>query len=189
MRLERTFATEHGPTFQVTFADLDDQLRFLRRLISGPKLTINGVTIGEYRADPVIRDLAVSILRNSGAEARDKKSQALAIGQWVQDNIYYVHEMPERFATPPEVLRAKAGDCDDGVTLIGSMLESVGIPAGMICMRVNGAWSHIFPTAIMQATGRQLPLDWTMKSFSVLEVKNPIVWAFERGKTVKIKVA
>jgi len=189
MRLERTFVTEHGPTFQVTFRDLDDQLRFLRQLISGPKVTIGGLTIGEYRADPAIRELAVRIIKEAGAEMRDKKAQALAIGQWVQDNIYYVHEMPERFATPLEVLRAGAGDCDDGVPLVGSLLECIGIPSGMVCMNINGAWSHIFPTAIMQATGRQLPLDWTMRNFSVLEVKNPIVWAYERGKTVRIKLA
>lgn len=188
MRLVRTFATEHGPTFQVEFRDLDDQLRFLRRLISGPKMTINGVTIGEYRADPVIRDLAVRILQNSGAPARDKKAQALAIGQWVQDNVYYVHELPERFATPPEVLRAGAGDCDDGAPLVGSLLESIGIPSGLVCMNINGAWSHIFPSAIMK-TGSQLPLDWTLRNFSVMEAKNPIAWAIERGKVVRIKLA
>lgn len=177
-----------GPTWQAEFQDLDEQLRFLRKLVSGPKVRIDGRLIGNYRTHPAIRELALKTIREANVEARDKREQALAIGQWVQDNIYYVHESPERFQTPLHTLRIKAGDCDDFTTLICSLLESIGIPNRFVCMQINGVWKHIFPAALM-ANGKLLPLDGTMKSHQVREVVNPISVATEAGKQVKIKLA
>src|SRR6185369_12363360 len=110
-----------------------------------------------------IRNLALKIIADAGCIARDKKCQAIALGSWVQDNVYYVHEMPERFQLPDETLRLKAGDCDDATTLVASLLEAVGIPAALVCMRVNGAWAHIFPSARLEDNSL-MPLDTTQKS-------------------------
>lgn len=172
MKTLAQYPSDHGPTWLVEFQDLDEQLRFLRRMVN------------QYRAMPVIRDKAMQIIRDAGVPMREKKAQALAIGQWVRDNIYYVHELPERFAYPDETLRAKSGDCDDFTTLTCSLLEAVGIPSIMVVMKVGGRWSHIFPAAKMP-TGL-LPLDATNR-FGI-DV-NPIEHAVSRGKSVSIKLA
>jgi transglutaminase-like putative cysteine protease len=193
MKTLGSWSTENGPTFNVEFTDLDEELRFLRRMVSGPELTVRdrlGIahTIGNCRSDPVIRNLAVDIIRN-GAEQRDKKGQAIAIAQWVQDNIYYVHEMPERFQTPRETLRTKAGDCDDSAQLVGSMLESIGIPAMLACMYVDFQWRHIYPCAVMPKTNALLPLDTTLQNHRMGEVWNPALESMKLGKYVKLKLA
>lgn len=182
--------SENGPTWEVNFRDLDEELRFLRA----------GVT--KWRGAPLVRETALAAIRADGVEMRDKKSQAIAIGQWVQDNIYYVHELPERFATPAETLRSRAGDCDDGAWLIGAMLESVGIPSKLVTMKLCTqsrvpftklprvcSWRHIFPAAVMQPSGALLPLDWTLKNYKVREIQNPIHVSEKRGDTVTLKIA
>lgn len=176
MRTLGSWDSPNGPASLVDFKDIDEELRYLRRLIT------------LYRGNPTIRNLAVQIIQDTQAPSRDKKAQALAIGEWVQQNIYYVHELPERFQDPTETLRLKAGDCDDMTTLIGSLLESIGISSVMVCMKVNGLWSHIYPAARIPETGGLLPLDATMR-FAVPLANNPIEWAKQRGKNVAIKLA
>jgi hypothetical protein len=172
MRQLAEFGSDHGPTYLAEFKDLDDELRFLRR------------TITSYRMRPQIRDLATSIISNSGVLQRDKKGQALAIAEWTAANIYYIHELPERFQLPDETLRSKHGDCDDYTTLIGSLIEAIGIPSIMVAMRIGMKWSHIFPAARLP-TGL-LPLDATNR-FG-LNV-NPIAQSIAAGKAVSLKLA
>lgn len=175
MRTLGEWQSENGPTKVVDFKTIDDQLRYLRELIS------------TYRQAPSIRNLAVEIIRKADAPIRDRKSQAIAIASWVRANIFYVHELPERFQTPEETLRLKAGDCDDFTTLIGSLLESVGIPTIMVTMSIDGIWSHIFPAARMK-WGTLLPLDCTMRSDLTSGI-SPVEWARQRGKNVLLKLA
>lgn len=188
MRQLGSWPSKNGPVFSVEFKDLDEQLRYLRRMISGPKVNVGGELLGDYRTHPDIRDLAISIIRKADVTPRDRKSQALAIGQWVQDNIMYVLESPERFATPIRTLKDRAGDCDDQVQLIGSLIQSIGIPDQLVCMQIDGVWRHIFDAAVMPS-GALLPLDSTMRDFSVQEAVNPTAWAIQRGKRVRIKLA
>jgi hypothetical protein len=162
-----------GPATLVEFKDIDEELRYLRKLVS------------EWRGHPLIRNLALKIVLDSEVPPRDKKGQAIAIAKWVQDHIYYIHELPERFQTPQETLRLKAGDCDDSTSLTCSLLESVGIPSMLVCMKISGKWAHIFPAAVMP-TGL-LPLDTTMR-VDVSTAPNPVEWAHERGKTVSLKM-
>lgn len=174
MRQLGSMQGEGGPAVLVDFKDIDEELRYLRKLVN------------EWRATPQIRNLAVKLIQEAGVAPRDKKAQAIAIARWVQDNVYYVHELPERFQTPGETLRLKAGDCDDSTTLIGSLIESIGIPSSLVCMRINGKWAHIFPAAVLPGEGI-LPLDSTMKT-PVGENEGPIVWARSRGKVVSLKM-
>lgn len=153
------------------FKDLDEQLRFLRKQIT------------KYRMVPVIRDTAIGILGAANIAARDKRSQALSIGDWAQENIYYVHELPERFQTPESTLRTKAGDCDDFSTLIGALAESIGIPVMLVAMHFRGAYRHIFPAA--KIDGKLLPLDATNR-FGGVRGENPV---HSSGKVVKLKIA
>ncbi len=186
MRTLGSWDGEGGPAWSVDFKDIDEELRYLRRIVAN------------YRGNPVTRNQAIAIITAAGAPQRDKKAQAVAIGQWVQDNVYYVHELPERFQLPGETLRLKAGDCDDVTVLVDSLIESIGIPSALVCMRIDGAWSHIFPAAwITPAAGGAialaskqpalLPLDPTMR-VPVTDMQSPIRWAEERGKKVTLKI-
>ena len=174
MRTLETMSTPDGPHWLVKFKNLDEELHYLRSLIE------------RFRADPQIRQLALHAIRHYKAPMRDKAAQARACAQWARDNIMYVHELPERFQWPDETLRTRAGDCDDFTTLIGSMIESVGIPSAMVVMQINGQWSHIFPAARMQPYGALLPLDATNKfPISV----NPVKYSLDKGKKVRLKIA
>ncbi len=175
MRTLGAWPSDHGPSVVVDFKDIDEELRFLRKMVS------------QFRQSPQVRDLAVKIITDAGVPQRDKREQALALARWVRDNIYYVHELPERFQLPSETLRLKAGDCDDQTTLLGSLLESIGIPSMLVCMEVNGGWAHIFPAAVMQQTGRLLHLDTTAKSGDLAQ--NPVKYAQQKGKTIRLKLA
>lgn len=172
MRQLAEFPSEHGPTWLAEFKDLDDELRFLRKVISA------------YRMRPQIRDLATKIIDDAGVPMRDKKGQAMAIATWTQENIYYVHELPERFQLPDETLRSKHGDCDDYTTLIGSLIESIGIPSLMVAMSLDGKWAHIFPGA--QLPTGLLPLDATNRYGLNI---HPVAQAHSQGKRVTLKLA
>lgn len=162
-----------GTVDRYEFRDLDEKLRYMRRLI----------TLG--REHPDVRQKAVEIIRSAAVQPKDKKAQALAIGQWVQDNVYYVLEFPERLAHAFRTLKDRAGDCDDTTILIGAMLESIGIPAVQVVMKVNGNWSHVFPAAKLSGL---LPLDSTL-NFPVRQVVNPIAYAYSKGHRVSLKLA
>lgn len=173
MRQLGAWPSENGPSVLVDFSGIDEQLRFLRKMVT------------QFRQAPQIRNLAVQLIQASGVAPRDKKGQAQEIARWVMDNIYYVHELPERFQLPTETLRLKAGDCDDATTLTASFLESVGIATALVCMSIDGAWAHIFPAAVMPG-GRLLHLDTTAKSRDL--TVNPVTYAQQRGKRVSLKV-
>jgi transglutaminase-like putative cysteine protease len=174
MRTLGSWDSENGPSLYVKFGGIDEELHFLRGVVD------------TWRQSPLIRNLAVEILKGTNTPERDKKAQALAIGQHVQNAIYYVHELPERFQTPVETLRLAAGDCDDTTVLIGALLEAVGIPSALVAMKWSEEWRHIFPAAVLPG-GTYLPLDSTMTA-SVGEVKNPVLWATRRGYVVTLKV-
>lgn len=178
MRTLEGYQTKNGPSWLVEFKDIDDEIRFLRNLIN------------RFRVIPLIRNLAVQIVLESGCQQKDKRCQALAIGTWVQDHIYYIHELPERFQYPDETLRLKAGDCDDFTTLIGSLLESIGISCQMVVMKIDGNWAHIFPAARLTGVNGDalLPLDATL-TIAIRASTNPITVARQRGSMVFVKLA
>ena len=170
-----TWNTKHGPQWAVEFKDIDEEIHYLRKMIS------------KYREDPIIRNLAVKIVKDAKCEMKDKRDQAIAIGAWVKDNIYYVLELPERFATPTETLRAKAGDCDDMATLIGSLCEAIGITIRLVVLELNGKWAHIFPAAIANRGAGLLPLDATL-SDPISNLTNPVELMTSKGVRVRLKV-
>jgi transglutaminase-like putative cysteine protease len=169
---------KRAPTAWARFADYKEVAKFLRRMVN------------LYRGNDAVREIALKAIKDAGVEAKDKKGQALAIAEWVQTNIYYVHELPERFQTPIKTLSSKAGDCDDFTTLISAMLESVGIGSRMVLMRIDGIWKHIYPTALVPngSTVATLPLDATL-DFPVAEWSNPIGIMKAKGKDVFIITA
>ena len=160
----------------VKFSDYKDVAAFLRKMIS------------QYRGNPTIREQALNIIKGN-AEQKDKTAQALAIGEWAQSNLYYVHELPERFNTPLKTLESMAGDCDDFTTIIGALLESVGIRSQFVIMNIDGQWRHIFPRAVIEPSngnsGRVVPLDATL-DYPVRELTDPVQYMTDLGHKVRV---
>ena len=144
--------------------------------------------VNEYRNLYAIRARARDIVYRQWPTApKDKKSQAIAIGRWVQDNISYIEEKPEVFQTPTHTVATGYGDCDDFVTLIGSLLEAIGIDSELVGLHWRGEYRHIFPRAVMP-WGERVPLDATLNA-PIDYLTDPIKLAQDREGTVKICVA
>lgn len=87
--------------------------------------------IAEMRGrDPSIAKLALSIIKKSGARPRQYEKQAQALLAWVQNpkNVFYINEPGERLQDPLYTIRVGHGDCDDQVTTLCALFESVGLP-------------------------------------------------------------
>lgn len=82
--------------------------------------------VNRYKVDPFIRQSAISIIFTTPAKFNAGEIQALY--EAVRDNIRYVRDVHgiETLSTPDKTLLTRAGDCDDQVTLLASLLESVG---------------------------------------------------------------
>ena len=70
--------------------------------------------------DPRIAQLAVKIIRESGAKPREYVKQAQALLAWIQNpkNFYYVNEPGERLQDPVYSIRVGYGDCFAEGTLL-----------------------------------------------------------------------
>lgn len=134
---------------RVTFSSFLEEAAFLRKMAE------------TYKRNIAIRELAIRIVFPSCVR-RDEFCQAMAIGQWVQDHIHYVHEGFETFCTPTRTVKLGAGDCDDMTTLTCALLGSIGIENRMVIVNINGKWAHIFPVALARSsdgTRDAIPLD------------------------------
>lgn len=161
----------------VTFGSQPEQIVWLRGMVD------------RYREVFPIRSRARDIVfRQYACPPRDPLCHALAIAQWVQNNITYVAEMPETFQTPTTTVAEGYGDCDDFSTLIGAMCESIGIPVELVGMQWGEGegrfYKHIFPRALITRPGKlyRVPLDATLTS-PVDGTQDPIRIALARGAT------
>lgn len=168
-----------APPTRIAWAQFDDvprQLDYLRRMVE------------VYRMTPFARALALQIIRDASVKDHARAEQAIAIAEWVKNNIRYVNELPETFQTPPKTVELGAGDCDDHTTLIGSLCENLGIPVEVVGMKVNGVWQHVFPRAIVQAPGGALlrmPLDSTIKNTRIRDFVDPVAKLRAQGKKIE----
>jgi hypothetical protein len=159
----------------VSFGSQPEQIAWLRGMVD------------QYRSVHPIRSRARDIVfRQYVCPPKDQLCQALAIAQWVQNNITYVAEMPETFQTPTTTVAEGYGDCDDFSTLIGALCEAIGIPVELVGMQWGeGAgryYKHIFPRALIVRPGKlyRVPLDATL-SATVDGTQDPIRIALARG--------
>lgn len=138
------------------------------------------------KADPVLRQLTARVL-SDGVAPRDRypddtaffRARCRAIWQWVRDNIAYTNDgWDERYAVPDEVvrdveniIRDRAGDCDDHTILVGAMLlsnfEGPPLPSGRMAAPIEVyMWgqgdtpTHIFPVAVCP-DGHKYAMDTT----------------------------
>jgi Transglutaminase-like superfamily len=168
------------------FSNQAEQVKYLRDMIETYK--------GTYTIHALARDI---VFRQSNCRPKAKLCHAIALATWVQQNITYCNEGIETFQTPLHTLRLKYGDCDDFSTLIGALVESVGVPVELVSLAwaaptrttpygqvVNKmSFRHIFPRAIVPGPKGEtirVPLDATLDQ-PVEWISDPILIAYERG--------
>lgn len=177
--VEETIAGDEVSSRRVTFGSQPEQILFLREMVN------------EYRGVAAIRARARDIVfRQYNCPPKDQACHALAIAQWVQNNITYVNELPETFQTPTTTVATGYGDCDDFTSLICALCESIGIETELVGMEWDGYFRHIFPRAIIDTDEGEvrMPLDATL-SRPVSDLADPITLWLERGHDVQVFVA
>lgn len=110
------------------------------------------------KTDPHIRELALGIVR--ALPPQDYAGEARAVFQWVQRSIRYVRDVRgvETVQTPEKTLEYRQGDCDDMVTLLAALLESIGHEVRFVAMGTEpGRFSHVF--AQVRLGGRWVSMD------------------------------
>lgn len=115
--------------------------------------------------DPQIREQALGIVRQGGVSSRDSAAEISAIFWWAKTHMRFQKDVAggEYVCTPRYLLRTMAGDCDDYVVLIGSLLKSIGVPIRIVTIAADreepGRLSHVYLEAL--AHGQWIPLDAT----------------------------
>jgi transglutaminase-like putative cysteine protease len=114
-----------------------------------------------------VREAAIGVLRQSGAQPHDHRAETAALFNFVRDRVRFTGDIVgvETLQGPRYTLHVMAGDCDDRATLLASMMRSVGIPADLNFRvvaanpRVPRSFSHVYVTA--KLGGKTIALDPT----------------------------
>lgn len=115
----------------------------------------------EYRVNPDIRSLAVSLVRN--LPAKDSIAEIINVFEYVRDNIRYTADVRdvETVSTPDTILSTGVGDCDDMSLLIATLLESIGFNTRFVAIGLSepGYFEHV--VAQVALNGNWITLDAT----------------------------
>jgi hypothetical protein len=124
------------PTFSVDRPSLADVVGAMRSFAHKGK------------QDLEVRGLVEQIIAE--LEPGDYASECYACYVWVYNNIRYVQDIHdvEFVKEPRQLIRTKAGDCDDIATLLAAMLMSIGKTCDFVLVSFNGgAPSHVYMQA------------------------------------------
>jgi transglutaminase-like putative cysteine protease len=98
------------------------------------------------RVSPIIRQAAASVAYLT--PEKNEAAEVSAIFQFVRDNVRYLKDVNdvETLSTPERTLANRYGDCDDQVTLLCSLLESVGYPTRFVVAAYQspGEFEHVY---------------------------------------------
>ncbi len=104
-----------------------------------------------YSVDPAIRYIASGIGQINGDNQLDKIRSNII--RWVMNRMRYVPDpLDTEYLVAPDKLLSEIrerdfaiGDCDDHVVLMNTLLNSLGIPAYPVGVRINGSpvWNHV----------------------------------------------
>ena len=135
--------------------------------------------VNEYKANPQIRELALSLVRH--LPEKDALAEIDALFKYVRDCIRYVGDIydVETLHTPVELLRVQQGDCDDKSTLLASMLESIGYETAFKLTGYNGReYEHVYVFVRSSIAGVALHLDPTMPEEMGWEAPNATIFKY-----------
>lgn len=120
--------------------------------------------VDQAQSDAEFVSFAVNIARS--APAYDELGEAEALYRWVKGNIRYTKDpvTKETLFPPSELLKRRAGDCDDISMLLGAMLLAIGYPARLITVAANPGnpqeFSHVYTEGEVPAgSGQWVAMD------------------------------
>ena len=148
------------------------------RVPKGPPGTIASARlianlIREGARDFYVRQKAIEIFREAGAQPKDRFGEVLSLFHWVRKHIRYTRDIfrVELLHIARRMLELRAGDCDDMTILLGAMLLATGHPVRIALTgfrpKKPHVYSHIYPE--VNVKGKWIALDTTMD--------RPIGWA------------
>lgn len=125
-------------------------------LADGEKGTAQTIALMRHLVNDALNDStfvnkAIEIVRS--VPAFDELGEVHALYDWVKRNIRYTKDpvTKEKLYPPRELLKIRAGDCDDISMLLAAFLLAIGTPARWITVSVNfdnpQEFSHIYPEA------------------------------------------
>lgn len=130
--------------------------------VAGTEQTINVMRqlVDDALRDPAFIRKAVDLVR--GTPDHDDFSKAHALWDWVHSSIRFVKDpvTKEKLYPPAELLKIRAGDCDDHSMLLGAFLLAVGIPARFVTVAAGAdpeQFSHVYIEG--QIDGEWIPMD------------------------------
>lgn len=132
-----------APQVEITVArsHLADGVRGVRQTLGAMRQMVE-----RFKASAAIRQCATSIVFL--APEKNERAEIEALFHFVRDSIRYtrdIHDV-ETLSTPDKTLAGRFGDCDDQVTLLCTLLESVGYPTRFVIAgyQGNGDYSHVY---------------------------------------------
>jgi hypothetical protein len=115
-------------------------------------------------ADATFVRTAIEIVRD--VAAFNDLGEAEALFSWVRRNIRFTKDplTKEKLYPPQELLKIRAGDCDDIAMLLGAFLLAVGYPARLITVSANpeqpNDFSHVYVEGeVPPGSGQWIPMD------------------------------
>ncbi len=144
-------------------------------------------TSAPYEISEDISKIAIDITR----ESRTKLEAASKINKWVIENINYEEKEPyvSNFIPPDEVIKQKAGVCDELAGVMIAMLNAIGIEARMVSgLAYSSEKRRFIPHAWVEAkiNGKWIPFDPSYSEFSDLDPSH-LAFSFDyNGKEVVV---
>lgn len=134
--------------------------------------------------DPSIYALARKTLVENNVPAKDSRAEIEAMFWLVKNRVRYTWDPLDydAFQTPRKTLELKTGDCDDGVSLLGALLRSIGHKVRTRVVHTKGfdTWNHIYLLALLPDENRWMPLDFTVDQSPGWEVPSSAMLAKPR---------
>jgi hypothetical protein len=120
--------------------------------------------VDEALADQDFVNLAVRIVKT--VPAYQDMGEVQALYRWVKQNIRFTKDpvTKEKLYPPQQLLKIKAGDCDDISMLLGAFLLALGYPARLITISANPSqpneFSHVYAEGeVPPGSGQWIPMD------------------------------
>jgi transglutaminase-like putative cysteine protease len=114
--------------------------------------------IEEHTGHPALVAFASELIEEYDVPARGEAQLARAVQSFVQNEIKFFREYPERWVSPLRTLQWRIGDCDDMSILIATVLRSFRIPVRLKFVRLTmpsgKRFSHVYPQAKLTIAGR-----------------------------------
>lgn len=112
-----------------------ETLAVMRRIVRGD----------DGRANRTVIETGRAIVRH--VPAKNWFGQVEAVYNFVRSNVVYVMDPVdvEALSTPVELMRIRAGDCDDMAVLLASLLTAIGHPTRFVAIGFTpGDLSHVY---------------------------------------------